>query len=276
MVCLAFKATVYILECMKLQKDTYVFVTGASRGIGKALALEFAKKGCHILITLRKPEPLVEEEIKAAGAASVKTYLVDFASREGVDQFCQQITNDNQRVDVFVNNAGLLTGGLLETQSLSEIYSMMQVNLMAVIHLCHFFIPRMIQQGGGKIVNNASVSGKMFIPCASTYAAAKAGVVGLSESLIAELQGTPVSVLLLITPGVKTDMYDDIYNQYSKHLDLSFLNSIPASDWAARVVSGVENDDLYVMPSGSTRVGVWMAQHTPGVFRKMMSSKFKR
>lgn len=261
---------------MTLNKNTAVLVTGASRGIGRALALAFAGEGCALLITVRKKDEALEKDLMQAGAASVRTYVVDFATRDGVQAFCDQIHNENQRVDVLINNAGLLTGGLLERQQLDDIYAMMQVNLLAVTHLCHFFIPRMIAQGRGSIVNNASVSGKMFLPCANTYAAAKAGVVALSESLSAELTGTPVSITLLITPGVKTDMYDDIPNRYGGNLDLSFLSAIPAEDWASKVVRGVKNDERVVMPSGGTRAGVWLAQHMPGLFRRMTLSKFKR
>ncbi|MCC6137541.1 MAG: SDR family oxidoreductase [Bdellovibrionaceae bacterium] len=261
---------------MELNKNKIVLITGASRGIGKAFALAIAKKGCHVQITLRKHDDSLEKELTAAGAASVKTYVVDFATKQGVDDFCKTVVAENQKIDVVINNAGLLTGGLLETQDINDIYAMMQVNLLAVTQLCHFFIPRMIAQGGGKLVNNASVSGRMFLPCANTYAAAKAGVVALSESLMGELAGTPVTVLLLITPGVKTEMFDDIYNQYSKNMDLSFLSSIPAEEWASKVIHGIETDATHVMPSGSTRFGVWLGQHMPGTLRKLMSSKFNR
>lgn len=261
---------------MELNKTKTVLVTGASRGIGRAFALALAKKNCSLVLTLRKPDSQLEKELIGSGATQVKSYIVDFSTRHGVEQFCKMISDDQQKIDVLINNAGLLTGGLLENQKVEDIYAMMQVNLLAVTHLCHFFIPRMLAQGGGKIVNNASVSGKMFLPCANTYAAAKAGVVALSESLFGELAGTPVSILLLITPGVKTDMFDDIYKQYSANMDLSFLSSISAEEWAQKVVQGIENDDLYVMPSGSSRVGVWLGQHASGLLRRFVSNKFKR
>lgn len=257
-------------------KDSHVLVTGASRGIGKSLAKAFAKEQCHLLITLRKSDLELEKELLSLGAKSVKVVLADFSTRQGVDQFCQSIADSNQAVDILVNNAGLLTGGLLEEQNLDDIYSMIQVNLLAVIQLCHFFIPRMIKAGRGKIVNNASVSGKMFIPCANTYAASKAGVVALTESLQGELTGTPVNTLLLITPGVKTEMYDQIADQYGKNLDLSFLSSIPSEEWAQKVIQAVKKDQTHLYPSGTTSVGVFMGHHMPELFRKIVLKKFKR
>ncbi|MBY0385054.1 SDR family NAD(P)-dependent oxidoreductase [bacterium] len=261
---------------MSVIKESHVLVTGASRGIGKSLAKAFAREQCHLLITLRKSDAVLQNELLGLGAKSVKVLIADFSTRQGVDQFCQSIAESNQSVDILVNNAGLLTGGLLEDQNLDDIYSMMQVNLLAVIQLCHFFIPRMIKAGRGKIVNNASVSGKMFIPCANTYAASKAGVVALTESLQGELTGTPVSTLLLITPGVKTEMYDQISDQYGKNLDLSFLSSIPAEEWAQKVIEAVQKDETHLYPTGATAWGVFMGHHMPQFFRKIVLKKFKR
>lgn len=257
-------------------KNSSVLVTGASRGIGKAIAKALAPQKCHLILTLRKSDPELEKELLGLGALSVKVILADFATREGVNAFCQTIEKNQQSVDILINNAGLLTGGLLEEQNLDDIYSMMQVNLLAVIQLCHFFIPRMLKNGRGKIVNNASVSGKMFIPCANTYAASKAGVVALTESLQGELTGTPISTLLLITPGVKTDMYDKISDQYSKNLDLSFLSSMTADEWAGQIVQAILKDRSHLYPSGGTSMGVFVGHHFPEFFRKIVLKKFKR
>lgn len=257
-------------------KNSYVLITGASRGIGLSVAKAMAQQKCHLIITLRKEDKEIETELLRLGALSVKVMIADFASRAGVDAFCARIVSENQRVDILFNNAGLLTGGLLEQQKLDDIYSMMQVNLLAVIQLCHFFIPRMIQAGRGKIINNASVSGKMFIPCANTYAASKAGVVALTESLQGELTGTPVTTLLLITPGVKTEMYDKISDDYGKNLDLSFMSSIPSSEWAQKIVDAVLSDQTHLYPSGGTSMGVFMGHHFPALFRKIILKKFKR
>ncbi len=261
---------------MSVIKNSHVLITGASRGIGRSLAEAFAKEQSHLIITLRSADLQLEKALLDLGALSVKTIIVDFSHKKGVDDFCKIIESSQQPVDILINNAGLLTGGLLEEQNLDDIYKMVQVNLLAVIQLCHFFIPRMLRAGKGKIVNNASVSGKMFIPCANTYAAAKAGVVALTESLQGELAGTSVSTLLLITPGVKTDMYEQISTQYGDNLDLSFLSSIPASEWAQRVVSAVKTDQPHLYPSGMTSFGVFMGHHFPGLFRKIVLKKFKR
>lgn len=259
---------------MKIENST-VLITGASRGIGKALAQQMAQQKTHLILAMRSIPHGLEAELVKAGALSVRLVVSDLQTRQGVQELCDFIEREKIHVDILVNNAGQLTGGLLEEQKLEDIYNMMQVNLMATVHLTHFFIPRMLARGG-KIVNNASVSGKMFFPCANTYAASKAAVVALSESLMGELADTPVSVLLMITPGVKTEMYDEIANQYGKNMDLSFMNSISAKLWAEKVVAAIENDDTHVWPLGSTRFGVWFGYHFPKTFRHLLKSKFSR
>jgi short-subunit dehydrogenase len=154
---------------------------------------------------------------------------------------------------------------------------MLNVNLGALIHLTRLILPEMIKRGKGKIVNNASVSGVMFMPCASTYAASKAGVVAFTRSLEQELKDTGVSTLLLFTPGVKTDMYDQIYDDYSGHLDLSFLTSISSEAWSKIVFKAIENDHSECLPTSlRNRVGLWLAQHFRPAFNKVIANGFKR
>ena len=125
-----------------------------------------------------------------------------------------------------------MTGGLLEEQELDDIYAPVQVNLAAVVHLTKLVLPGMVRRGRGKIVNNASISGYAWFPAASTYAAAKAGVVAFSESLRRELDGTGVSVLHLVTPGVDTDMLDATKEVYGRHLDTSSWDQVEPEEWA--------------------------------------------
>jgi short-subunit dehydrogenase len=256
-------------------KGKQILITGASRGIGEALALELAAHGAHLHLLSRKIEPKVREKCLAAGAQSVHTWDVDLSSPQEIDEFLKKLHSEFT-IDVLVNNAGLLTGGLFEKQSLAEIHRMIQVNVNAVFALTHSLLPGMLERKSGLIINNASVSGKMFFPCASTYAASKAAIVAFSESLKQEIKGTGVSCILMITPGVKTEMFDEISKLYGENLDLSFMRSIPASAWAKRVVEGICSGEDTIWPEGSARVGVWLGHHLPGVFQSIVGKKFSR
>ncbi|MCR9205645.1 MAG: SDR family NAD(P)-dependent oxidoreductase, partial [Halobacteriovoraceae bacterium] len=201
-----------------------VLITGANRGIGLGLAKAINEKGAIVFLGMRNPDSFNTGEQNFAHPENAKPIKIDLGSRETIESFLEE--NKDKEWDILVNNAGQLTGGLLENQETDDIYSMYQVNLVGLTHLTQKILPGMIKRGRGKIVNNASVSGVMHLPCASTYAAAKTAVVALTNSLTLELEGTGVSTLTLITPGIKTRMFDQITDLYGDHVDLSLLSSI--------------------------------------------------
>lgn len=259
---------------MKLN-GKHVYITGSNRGMGFEFALQAAKSKAHVHLVNRSPVSDDQvEKLRQTGAESVNQVQLDLGDSRAIQSFLDDVRS--KPVDVIINNAGLLTGGLIEKQDFADIEKMLQVNLNAVIQLSQGLIPQMVEQKSGYIVNNASVSGKMFFPCASTYAASKAGVVAFTQSIHQELKGTGVQTLLLITPGVKTKMYDDISKLYGENLDLSFMDSIPAADWAYQVFECIDEDEDICYPSGSSRFGVWLGHHAPKIFQKITQSKFHR
>ena len=257
-------------------KDKNILITGSSRGIGKALASEIAKENVHLILCSRSIEESEVQRLMVLGAKSVCHYSVDLTDMKAIDELIEKLKTDDIHIDVLINNAGQLTGGLFEEQPLDKIHTMLDINLHAVLHLTHKLLPSMIKKGEGKIINNASVSGKMFFPCASTYAASKAAIVAFTESLKQELRGTGVSTLLLITPGVKTEMYDDIANLYGTNLDTSDFTYIPANKWAQKIIQAIKKDKDSLWPQGGNRFGVLLGHHFPNIFAKFIKSRFKR
>ena len=262
---------------MNLQGKT-VAITGANRGIGWALVQEISKRKSSIAMIVRKKEsvsPEMIQELKEKGAPEVYVFEQDLSHAESLEGLVEEIFK-SCTPHVLINNAGLLTGGLLEEQDAKEIQKMIQVNVVAVSLLSQYFLRKFLEQGEGKIVNNASVMGEMRFPASSTYAASKAYVIGLTESLKKELRETNVNTLLMYTPGVKTDMFDDIHNKYEKHIDLDFLSSIPAEDWAKKVVQAIEKDHEEVKPTGATGFGLILNRHFPRAFEALVATKFHR
>lgn len=252
---------------------SHFMITGANRGIGRAVAQAAALRGAHVHLVMRQTDDVLSEILLKAGAASVKTWVADLGSREGVEKLLTSIKD--QPIDVLFNNAGLLTGGLIEEQPLDEIYAMFQVNLTSLVHLTRGLIPGMISRKRGKIVNNASVSAFMHFPCASTYAAAKAGVVAFTDCIQAELSETGVSTLCLVTPGIKTRMFDEIDKKYSKNFDIP-TDHISPEQYASRILDTIEAGDTYLLPNGTTGMGLWIARYWPTLFRKAIKSRFHR
>lgn len=227
-------------------------VTGANRGIGRALVERLASRPLDTILAGVRSVERFEPVATHPGAPEVRPVRMDLSSRERIDESCDELADDLARVDLLVNNAGLMTGGLLEGQDMETVYAMFQVNLVAVAHLTHRVLPGMLARRSGTVVNNASISGYAHFPAATTYAASKAGVVALTESLRRELHGTGVRTLHLVTPGVDTDMLDATEGVYGRHMDTSGWDKVSPAEWAGRVVAAIESDARVLNPGGKT------------------------
>jgi len=230
-------------------------VTGANRGIGRALAEALAREPLDLLLCgTRSPDDFEEITAGAGGAREVRPVAIDLGSRESIERSTAGLGDDLAHIDLLVNNAGLVTGGLLEEQDLDEVYAMFQANLVGLVQLTQVVLPGMLARRTGKVVNNASISGYAYFPAATTYAASKAGVVAFTEALRRELKGTGVSTLHLVTGGVDTGMLDDTRETYGRHLDTSSWESRPASEWAEKVIEAIRSDDTILGPGGKTAI----------------------
>ncbi len=253
--------------------NKHILITGANRGIGKAFAEACANEKAHLIIAIRKDEPKLAAELKKQGALSVEIIEADLASRKGVESLVEKLVK--KRIDILFNNAGMLTGGLIEEQSLDDIYKMLQVNINALMHLTHAVMPRMLKQKSGKIINHSSVAAVMHFPCASTYAASKAAVWAFTDCIQQELKGTGVSTLCLFTPAIKTRMFDQITDLYSKNLEVP-QDYLAPELYALRIIDAVKNDNIYLEPSGKTALGLTAAKYFRGLFNWGISTAFKR
>ncbi len=242
---------------------TTALVTGANRGIGHALVRRLSQLPLRrVLAGVRSVENFAAPPPTIGGALEVLAVHVDLSTRESVELCCAQLGETLGQIDLLVNNAGLMTGGLLEQQSIEQLYAMFQVNLVAVAHLTQRVLPGMLARRRGTIVNNASISGYAHFPAASTYAASKAGVVALTESLRRELRGTGVHAMHLVTPGVATDMLRNTEELYGRHMDTSGWDRVPPERWAVKVVRAIEADRRVLGPGGRSSLAL-CASHAP-------------
>jgi uncharacterized protein len=221
---------------------TTALVTGANRGIGRALTEALAARPTRLVLAgVRDPAGFEPSD-------KVRPVRMDLSSREEIDACVEAL--QGELVDLLINNAGQMTGGLLEEQDMEAVYAMFQVNLVGVAHLTSRLLPGMLERGRGTIVNNASISGYAAFPAASTYAAAKAGVVALSESLRRELKPAGIEVMHLVTPGVETDMLDATRDVYGDHMQTADWPSVSPDAWADKVVNAMQRGDHIVGPGG--------------------------
>lgn len=179
-----------------------VLITGAGSGIGRSLALLCARRGARLVISDLDAEGLARTEQAIAGlGCEVFARQVDVAEREAMRVFAADVHEAAGPVDVLVNNAGVgLMAGFLDT-TLDDWDWIVQINVMGVVHGCHYFLPAMVERRSGHVVNLASMAGYNASPLMPAYTATKYAVLGLSESLSEELRPARIGVTA-VCPGI--------------------------------------------------------------------------
>lgn len=196
------------LDGMKLGKGNVAVVTGAASGIGLAMSKRFAKAGLDVVMADLETNTLATaaESVRALGG-EVMTQEVDVSSAEAVEALATAAFARFGAVHVLCNNAGVGGGGRQATLSVAEWMWVLGVNLHGVVHGIASFLPRMVASGEeGHIVNTASMAGHVAVGGMGPYNASKFAVVGMSESLFHELNGTPIGVSVLCPGWVKTNI----------------------------------------------------------------------
>ncbi len=253
--------------------NRHILITGASRGIGRAVAKICAQDKSHLHLVLRQNDPEILKELKSEGAKSVTIWEADLSSRDSVQKLLEQLAETP--IDILFNNAGVLTGGLLEEQGLDDIYRMFQVNVNSLVHLTRGLLPGMLARKRGKIINNSSVSAYMHFPAASTYAASKAAVAAFTNCLRLELAETPITTLLLVTPPVRTRMYDELETLYSKNFKVP-VGTLPPAKYAEMIREAILHDLEILEPAGLTGLGLKIAKYISPLFELEIGRRFRR
>lgn len=253
--------------------NRHVLVTGASRGIGRAFAKLCAEDKAHVHVVVRKNDEELQKELEAAGAKSVTQWVADLSSREAIEKLLESL-KDTQ-IDILFNNAGVLTGGLIEQQSVDDLYNLFQVNLNAAVHLTRGLLPGMLARRRGKIINNSSVSAYMHFPYASTYAASKAALVAFTDCIRMELKDTGVSTLLLVTPGVNTGTFQELERLQGANLSV-LTEAMSPLKYVQMIREAILHDLDVLEPVGITGVGLKIAKYVKPLFDFGVAHRFKR
>ncbi|WP_077601134.1 3-oxoacyl-[acyl-carrier-protein] reductase [Oceanobacillus sojae] len=228
-----------------LQDQTAV-VTGASRGIGRAIALELAKNGANVIVNYSGSEAKAEEvvgEIQALGVKAVKIQA-NVADEESVKQLMKQAVKEFGSIDILVNNAGITKDNLLMRMKEDEFDQVIQTNLKGTF-LCTKAVSRqMMKQKSGRIINVASIVGVSGNPGQANYVAAKAGVIGLTKTTAKELASRNILVNAVAPGFISTDMTDQLSEEQQESLlQLVPLARLGKPEDVARVVRFLASKD---------------------------------
>ena len=182
-------------------------VTGASRGLGKAMATALGASGARVVCVARNAELLAKtaESIVAAGGSAVAVPC-DVTDRQAVDQLVDQTAEQSGRIDILVNNAGITRDTLLPRMSDEEWDDVINTNLRSAFLWCRAVSRHMMRARYGRIINVSSVSGLIGNPGQTNYSASKAGLIGLTRSLSRELAGRNVTINAVAPGFIESDM----------------------------------------------------------------------
>lgn len=231
-------------------KDKNVLVTGASRGIGRSIALELASKGANVAVNYagntEKAEAVVEE-LKALGVKAFKIQA-NVADDKEVKAMVKEVIAQFGSIDILVNNAGITRDNLLMRMKESEFDDVIDINLKGTF-LCTKAVTRpMMKQRSGKIINVASIVGVAGNPGQANYVAAKAGVIGMTKSTALELASRNILVNAVAPGFISTDMTDQLTEEQTENI----LNMVPLAklgkpEDVARVVRFLASEDADYM-----------------------------
>jgi NAD(P)-dependent dehydrogenase (short-subunit alcohol dehydrogenase family) len=206
-------------------------VTGASRGIGRAIATRFAEEGADVAIVSRTPATLAEvvEQITAAGRRAIPI-AVDVTEPDAAERIIDEAVSALGGIDVLVNNAGGNSFmAPLQTMRLSGWDKGINLNLTSAVRLIHAALPHLIASDHGSLVNVASVAGLRGAPYMAHYGAAKAALISLTQSLAVELAGEGVRVNALVPGWIDTDLTD--FLRADDNLENSIIGKVPMGRW---------------------------------------------
>ena len=209
---------------MKLLEGKVAIITGAARGIGKAIAIKFAQEGANIAFTylaIDDNAKATEAEIAAFGV-KVKGYASNAANFEDTHKVVEEIAKDFGRIDILVNNAGITRDGLMMRMSEAQWDMVINVNLKSAFNFIHACTPVMMRQKSGSIINMSSVVGVSGNAGQTNYSASKAGMIGLAKSIAKELGSRGIRANCIAPGFIITEMTHQLSEEVRK-------------EWAAQI-----------------------------------------
>jgi NAD(P)-dependent dehydrogenase (short-subunit alcohol dehydrogenase family) len=237
-------------------KERVVLVTGASRGIGKAIAEKFAQYGDRVFGTARQPESIQWR----AGTL----LRLDVQEESSVAECMETILSQAKRIDVLVNNAGITIPGAIEELSLTQVKAVFETNFFGVVRMTQAALPTMRRQAAGRIVNIGSVAGFLPMPFQAVYSATKHALAGWTETLDFEVRRLGIRAILIQPGFIRTEIdrnsipgpfADSVYQEERSRAVAKMRQSIENGDDPVKVAEAVLLAATAKVPNGKVLIG---------------------
>lgn len=276
---------------MKSFRDKVAAVTGAASGMGRELAIELARRGCHVAISDVNEKGLAETLAlaQAAGQVNITAQKLDVANRADVYAWADRVVADHGRVNLIFNNAGVAHGASVEAASYEDFEWIVGINFWGVVYGTKAFLPRLRASGEGHVINLSSVFGLIGVPTQATYNATKFAVRGFTEALRQELdmQKSCVSATCVHPGGIRTNIaraarYDKSaesitgQSQEASQKNFEKMFRTTAADAVKVILRGVERDSRRVLIGPDAYFIDAMQRLLPTGYQKIIPSLMRR
>ena len=225
-----------------------IWITGASSGIGRDSAKEFARIGCKVFVSARRSTELerLNKELQKE-KLSVEVFPCNVASSTNVDQTVKKITSEN-KIDCLINNAGITSFKPAEENSINEIDDVINTNLLGAIYAIKNILPHLIENGGGTIINVNSIITQKFFTNSSAYAASKMGLLGYSRVLREEVRKYNIRVIDIIPGTTETPMWSAEVRKENSERMMSGEDIARVIVWAYLQKNNIVSEEIVLRP----------------------------
>ena len=253
-------------------------VTGASSGIGAAIATELASRGHSVALVARREERLrtLATELTSSYGVAAEVIAADLGKEEGRDAMVEEIRGRGRVVEVLVNNAGFGHQADFATSPRERMVEMVRLNVEAVVDLTSRFLTGMIDRGRGSVINIASTASFQPLPGSAVYAASKSFVLSFSEAIRTELRGSGVTVTAVCPGPVRTEFMEVAEFEEGVEDRTPSIVWMTPEDVAKHAVDGAQQDRRVVVPGALNRAGAIAGQHSPRAFALPLINRFWR
>jgi len=258
-------------------KGKVVLITGASSGIGRQTAIDFAKNCAKTIILVARSKPKLEEvekSLKIHFTCETAVYPCDVSKKAEVVNMGRELLEKFGFIDVLVNNAGFGIYGKVQNQSIEEIESVTFTNYLGMIYCTKLFLDSMLSRKSGHIVNVASVAASFGVAGLAAYCASKYAMLGFSESLLHELHGTGVGITVVSPIGVKTNFFSNV--SFGDHVPNYTLFMLKPEKVSEAILAAANSPRLEIMVPFYMRAGVWLKHTIPYAINPLVGIIFRR
>ncbi|HRH65677.1 MAG TPA: SDR family oxidoreductase [Bacteroidia bacterium] len=243
----------------------YALITGASKGIGKAIASRLAERGYDLFLIARSENLLAElsKDLQQKNKIKVTVLGIDLSTDAAIDLIARKIESEQMQIQILVNNAGYGLWGRFDTLSLSEQEAMLRINTLTMVRLTYLVLPYLKKQPSSYILNVASTAAYQAVPTLAVYAASKAFVLNFTRGLRYELKNSGVSVTCLSPGPTETNFMNAAGMHSQKMIRRAKKFNMQAEEVAAFALKGMFAGKKEIIPGFINRVSAWMTALTP-------------